>query len=77
MNNIAATSLDDAQWAHIWRAFQTSGIVLVSTSFQDTNMPTEGFAEASQDFQACLEQLDLIGNSFEEQLSRDRKFQTR
>jgi len=60
MSNSAAGNLDAAQWDNIWRVFKTSGVVTVSTSFVDSQMSTQGFAEAERDFQSCLGQLDLI-----------------
>jgi hypothetical protein len=60
MANFAVTELDGPQWTNVWRLFKTSGTVLASTAFVDASLITAGFAEAEEDFKACLLQLDLV-----------------
>jgi hypothetical protein len=37
-----------------------SGAVTASTAFVDAKMSTQGFEQATADFQQCLGQLDLV-----------------
>jgi hypothetical protein len=60
MGNVATAKLDPDQWEKLWQVFRHSGVVTVDTAFIESHMPTEGFEQASADFEQCLAQLDLV-----------------
>jgi len=60
MGNTSAAKPDDQQWETLWKIFRSSGIVTIKSPIATVNARTQGFEQASEDFEECLAQLELI-----------------